>query len=247
MQKLILILLLIVSSFSLFGQKRGAQKIILNDGSQITGTIVEDSSDELKIKVTKPQVITVSKSQVNSIQDFHLYKQINPKDKGYYIQFSSSMLAGKNDFGEVYTTSFQLSNGYQFSNGLSVGVGSGIENFDISLLPVYADISFFPFNWRISPSAYIRTGYSFALAQDEMIYYDSYYGNGSDYKGGFMFNAGFGLTMYTWQRAAVSIGVGYLFQRISFKRNFYWWNLPYSNEYITDFNRFELKLGFLFR
>ena len=244
----IVLLLFLLTSFPLFAQRKGTQTLLLNDGSQVTGTIVSDSMGVYKVQVIEPQEVIVNKSQVSSIKTYYISEQFNPWDKGYYIHFTSSLLAGKNDWGDTYTMSFQLSNGFQLSKGFSLGLGSGIESFDVPLIPLYADICYHPFNWRVSPNIYLRTGYSFALVDEETIYYttDIMY-NDSYPKGGFLFNAGIGLTMFTWNRAAVTLGLGYRYQKVTVSRYNYWWSSTSAREQVTYFNRFELKLGFLFR
>ncbi len=228
-------------------QAQQKQTITLNDGSRISGTIVSDSNDSIKIKVIKPEIVSISKSDVNHVDGNRNSSQMLSKSKGYFMNFSSSLLAGKNDVESVYTISFHLSNGYQLSNGLSLGFGVGVEQMGAPLLPIYAEFTFHPWNKQPSPFVYLKSGYGFAFGREEeqIYYYDFAPYSSTEYKGGFMFNAGIGLISFTWLRSAVTVGIGYRFQRIS-EAHPYGWSGG-TREVITNFNRVELKFGFLFR
>jgi hypothetical protein len=167
------------------------------------------------------------------------------KRHGYSIRLSSSLLAGRNSEGNTRNLSFHLSNGYQFRNGLSIGFGTGFEELDVALLPVYADLRYHPFKSRLSPFVWTKSGWSFTIDDpDERQYY--YYGNYSESKGGFMFNAGTGIELASWRRNAVNIGIGYRYQKIIFKHLNYW-SEETTSELVTSYNRIEVQFGFIFR
>lgn len=246
MIKLIAPAIALLLSLSSLGQEKQKQIITLNDGSRLSGIIVSDTLDILRVRILGSQTLMVNKSDVLTIKPFENPIQTLSKTKGYYIHFTTSVLAGKNDLGNAYDMSFHLSNGYQLANGLRLGIGSGIERLGIPVIPLYADINYHPINSRISPYIYLKSGYGFALLDqdDQYSYYDEPI---SDSKGGLLFNAGAGIAMYTWQKAAVTIGVGYRYQRVTIFRSSYWWGGSSISEYETTFNRIELQLGFVFR
>ena len=135
------------------GQKQRKQTVVLNDGSRISGTIVTDSSDYLEIKVVVPQILKIRKAQVSSMEPVTYPVKVNQKTGGYFIHLSASILTGENELGNTTSYSFHLSNGYQFKNGLGVGIGSGLEEMEVSIIPLYADIRYYPLKTRISPYA----------------------------------------------------------------------------------------------
>jgi hypothetical protein len=227
------------------GQKQGKQTVVLNDGSRISGTIVTDSSDYLEIEVVVPQTLKIRKAQVSFIEPATYPVKVNHKTEGYFIQLSASILTGKNERGNTTSNSYHLSNGYQFKNGLGVGIGSGLEEMEVTIIPLYADIRYYPLKTRISPYASLKTGYGFA-ASDEDLEREFYYTPVTS-KGGFLFNAVAGISLYTWQRLAVNIGVGYRYQKITIIQEQYWWGGPSTKEIITHFNRIEVQLGITFR
>jgi hypothetical protein len=193
--------------------------------------------------VIVPQELKISKATVSSLEPVTYPVKVNQKTEGYFIQMSAGILTGENELGSTTSYSFHLSNGYQFKNGLGVGIGSGFEEMEISIIPLYADIRYYPLNTRISPYAQLKTGYGFA-ASDKDLEHDYYY-TPVDSKGGFLFNAIAGVSLYTWQRVAINIGVGY--QKIEISQEQYWWGGASTKETITHFNRIELQLGFTFR
>jgi len=237
--------LLVALTLTAAGQKQRRQTVVLNDGSRISGTISADSSAYLEIKVTVPQVLKISKAQVSYTEPLSYPVKGSQKTQGYFIQVSASILTGKNDLGNTTSHSFHLSNGYQFKNGLGVGIGTGLEEMDITLIPLYADVRYYPLKTRISPYAVLKTGYGFA-ASDKDLEREIYYGP-VDSKGGYLFNATAGISLYTWQRLAINIGVGYRYQKITISQEQYWWGGPSTKETVTHFNRFEIQVGFTFR
>jgi hypothetical protein len=246
MIKLLAPAIALLLSLSCIGQEKQKQIITLNDGSRLSGIIVSDSLDILRVNILGNQILSINKAEVLAIKPFENHVQTLSKTKGYYIHFTTSALAGKTDLGNAYDMSFHLSNGYQLANGLRLGIGSGIERLGVPVIPLYADINYHPINSRISPYIYLKSGYGFALLEEETYNY-YYYEPISDSKGGFLLNAGAGIAMYTWQKAAVTIGVGFRYQRVTIFRRNDWWGGSSTTEYETTFKRLELQLGFVFR
>ena len=228
------------------GQQR-KYNVVLNDGSRISGTIVADSAGYLDIRVTTPQIIRIGKSQVSSLETLAYPVKKNLKTEGYYIRFSTGILSGKNESGNQGSLSFHLANGYQFKNGLGIGIGSGIEELGVIIVPLYADLNYTPLSSGISPYAWLKTGYGFATS-DQAVMYEFYSSADTKTKGGFLFNTGAGISLYSWSRTAINIGIGYRYQKVTVSRDQYWWGTGISvRESITHFNRLELQLGFIFR
>ncbi len=241
--RILLFVILPVITLSVSAQKSKTETVILNDGTMIRGTIIADSSDYLKLRIKTPQVIILKKSQVHTAIN---HGKISISDKhGYYLRLSASYLAGHNSSGNDGNTSIQILNAYQFRNGLSVGIGTGIEKLDVLILPAYADIRFHPLKSRVSPFAWLSSGYGFPCSNrdDENNY--PYYSYGET-KGGIMFSAGSGIAIYSWERCAATMAIGYRYQRIKSEINNIW-SGESSRELLTDFNRIELQFGIIFR
>jgi hypothetical protein len=244
-KKIIFLFLLLVFTIVVSAQKRERQAVVLNDGTVIAGTIVADSSDFLKIKIKRPQVITLNKAQVYSTGRVRRSVYNPGEPQGYSIRLSASILAGRNSSGNKGSLSIHLSNGYQFKNGFGAGFGTGIEKLDAMVMPLFGEIKYQPFKTRLSPFIWIKSGYAFPLSErDGGDYY--YYGNYTESKGGIMFSAGSGLALYSWKRNAVNIGIGYRYQKLSYEQKNLW-NPESRNELITYFERIEIQFGFIFR
>jgi hypothetical protein len=237
--------LLLVLTIAVSAQKRERHAVVLNDGSVIAGTIVADSSDFLKIKIKRPQVITLNKGQVYSTDKVKRRVYKPGETYGYSIRLSASILAGRNSSGNKGSPSIHLSNGYQFRNGFGAGFGTGIEKLDVMTMPVFGELKYQPFKTRLSPFLWIKSGYAFPLSdKDGGEYY--YYGNYTETKGGLMFGVGSGLALYSWKRNAVNIGIGYRYQKLIYEQKNIW-NQELQNELVTYFDRIEIQFGFIFR
>jgi len=244
MHRLTAIAVCVLLTLSATGQHRKST-VVLNDGSRISGTIVGDSADYLDVKITSPQVIKIGREQVSSVEAVTYPVKRNMKTSGYYARINTSILSGKNENGNQGSISIHLSNGFQFGNGLAVGVGSGMEELDVVLVPLYADLRFTPLNTVLSPYAWIKTGYGFALSE----HYGSYVDDASadnEPEGGFLFNAGAGISLFTWKRTAVNIGLGYRYQKVTLNQPSYWWGGSSIRQTVTQYYRLEFHLGFVF-
>lgn len=234
----------VLFTLSATGQQR-RYTVVLNDGSRIRGAIVADSADYLDLKVMTPQVLRIGRSQVASVETVKYPVKRNHKTSGYYIRFSTSLLNGRSEDLIRKDISLNLSNGYQFSNGLAVGVGSGMEELELVLVPLYAEMRYTPLNTGVSPFAWIKAGYSFATS-DQAVTIVEYSSLDRESEGGFLFSAGAGLSMFTWKRTAISMGIGYRYQKVIFREDLYWWGGNSIRETVTHFNRLELQFGFTF-
>jgi len=243
-KRIIFVILFTAITIAVSSQKRERQKVVLNDGSVITGTIVADSNDFLKIKIKRPQVITLSKAHVFSTGTTRRSQYYFGEAKGYSIRLSTSLLAGGNERGNIGSLSIHLSNGYQFKSGLAAGFRTGIEQLDVVVMPVYGDLRYQPFKTRMTPFIWIKSGYGIPLSNNGKGVY--YYGNYTESIGGLMFNVGTGVALYTWNRNGINIGIGYRYQKLRFEDKNRWTN-EISNELVTSFKRIEVQFGFIFR
>jgi hypothetical protein len=236
---------LLVLAVSISAQRLDKQTVVFDNGSRLTGTILADSSDYLKLRITSPQIVTLKKSEISYTMPASDIEKPFIDRHGYWIRVSASALTGRNDEGNVGNMSFHFSNGYRFRNGISAGIGTGLEELDVAVMPLYADLRYNLFKTRISPYVWLKSGYSFAFGnRDEGHYY--YYGSYQEARGGFMFNTGAGIELASWRRNAVNIGIGYRYQTVTYKPG-YSWVEDMTNELITRFNRIEVQLGFIFR
>jgi hypothetical protein len=245
MIRIIFSLIFIVLALPAFSQRRTEQTLVLNNGSRLSGIIVNDTSGNYFIKLTVPQAISVPDSWVSSVEKMNSIQNRYSQRSGYYLRFGLSMLIGKSDESGTNMLSIGLSNGYKFRNGLMVGIGTGLEEMTMPLLPVYSELYYHPFNSHVSPFIFLKSGYGFSLMGDEETNY--WYGYSKESTGGFLLNAGAGILLQTWDKVGINIALGYRFQQVSVTENNNYSRNSYATEYITRFNRLELQLGFVFR
>ena len=183
-------IILVSLTVTLSAQKSEKQTIVLKGGSRLTGTILVDSSDYLKIRLRSPQVITLKKSEVSLTTPAQSIEKPVIDRYGDSIRISASVLTGLNSEGNIGSMSFHLSNAYQLRNGISIGFGTGFEELNVTVIPLYTDLRYHLLKTRLSPFVWIKSGWSFAfgtLDDGQYYYYDF-----PKAKGGLMFNAGTG-------------------------------------------------------
>lgn len=166
---------------------------------------------------------------------------------GYFIHPSVSNLAGKSTNEEPNSLSIHLLSAYKFRNGLSVGAGSGAEHLEMPLLPVYGYLRYDLNDSRATPYAWIKAGYGFSLEKDDAD--DPWYTSYRESSGGILLNAGIGIVLYSRKNMGVNMGVGYRFQKVSTTYHESTWGSEEESvrTVFTEFNRFELQLGIVFR
>jgi hypothetical protein len=245
MIRIIFSVIFIALALPAFSQRRTEQTLVLNNGSRLSGIIVSDTSGNYYLKLSTPQVISVPVSAVSTIESTDKVHERLSQRNGYYLHLGLSMLIGKSDESGTNMLSISLSNGYKFRNGLKVGIGTGLEEMTMPLLPVYSEVNYHPFNSHVSPFIFLKSGYAFSLAGDEETnYWDGY---SKESTGGLLLNAGAGILLQTWDKVGINIALGYRFQQVSVTENNNFSRNSYATEYVTRFNRLELQLGFVFR
>lgn len=235
----------VLLSLSASGQQR-KYTVVLDDGSRITGTIVGDSADYLDLRITSPQVIRLGRSHVSSVEAVKYPVKKNMNTSGYYARLSIGYLSGKNESGNQASLSLHLSNGYQFKNGLAVGIGSGMEELGVALVPIYADVRFTPLNSGLSPYVWLKAGHGFAIT-DRSVSYEDDASPDNNHEGGFLFNTGVGISVFSFRRTAVNVGIGYRYQKVTLNEDLNWWYGRNTVRHtVTEYYRLEFHLGFVF-
>lgn len=166
---------------------------------------------------------------------------------GYFIHPSLSNLAGKSTNDEPNTISIHLLSAYKFMNGLSVGAGSGIEHLGKPLLPAYGYLRYDLNAAGTTPYVWIKAGYGFSLESEDTD--DPWYTSYRESKGGMLFNTGIGIALFSRKNLGVNMGVGYRYQNVSTTYHETSWGSEEETirQVFTEFNRFELQIGIVFR
>lgn len=132
-------------------------------------------------------------------------------EKGYKGSIEVGFAAGA---GEVAHNrgEFLLVNGWQFNKWLSVGIGTGIQVWQVTqqvTLPLFADIEVTFMQKTISPYANLRAGYCWGLSQDDFLPKDGAY-----------FSPMIGFRWGMKKNTALKLGAGYLVQGSNIKQNY---------------------------
>lgn len=243
-QRLIPVCFLLILGMSLPTFAQETDHVYLKSGSVIRGTILEiEPVDHVKIQDLCGNIWYYSISDVEKITS-EPFDAGNRKDRelsgfkpGYVNLTSIGLLVGSAQNSQVAPFSLQMVNGYRAPNGLFVGIGTGIEFFSTSYLPLFFDIRYDLFGNDVVPYAVAKAGYGFPLTGDHSEYDISY-----TYSGGPLIGMGVGLKIRTRNHFAWDVELLYRHQETSYKEVYDWNNQEY--EYTDLFNRIEIRLGF---
>ncbi len=159
--------------------------------------------------------------------------------KGKYMAFFSlGLLPGSMDIIPTTPISLEMSHGL-FSNGIFIGGGMAVENFQPAFLPVFADLRFFlNTNKKIQPWIKMILGKNFLFPET----------SGSSNverknKGKIVTGVGAGLSYPVNSHNAFYFFLGYRYMKYNEEYKDYLQN-PVVNEY--KFNRMEFRIGLSF-
>lgn len=249
---LILGLLITIPSFA---QKRKQDVVYLKNGSIIRGTIVlQDPGKLIKLKTSDNSLWVFTNEQIDSITK-PVIVRIPPKT-GYFNLTETGFLAG--DYSNATRAIFSLINvnSWHFKNGISTGIGVGVELSKESYLPIVADVRYYFGQKRSVPFVSLQAGYSIPLggSYEQIIYaindirvnpvyfpgpVPNYSNDPISATGGFLVNPGIGIQTPLNENLAMTFGVGYRYMRYSYTRTDYKLDI--------DYNRLSLKIGLLFK
>jgi hypothetical protein len=253
MKSLILTLLLLLS-FDLSAQNGWQDVVYLKNGSKIKGMITEfvpnvsytiTTSDGSIfvcniadiVKITKEQVISstvpAKPDSLRVIPTPFEYPGSQEFTKGYrgIVELGYGLKSGK--YG-LDVTNFNFVNGYQLTEKMFVGVGTGIKYFtesEMTLIPLYADFKYSFLNQKVSPMFGFSAGFSF--------------NPNSGFEGeGFLFNPSLGTQIKGKNNMRYNISLNYQTQQLNFLV------LEPGGAFLTNVIRFSesagLTLGIVF-
>ena len=240
MNKIVSILLvtfLILSIQIVSAQKQSA--VYLKNGSIIYGKVLESIPDSIvKLQDKCDNIWVFEQSKIQSV---------NAPNKIYITEASPFQLSfnmGIAGFGGSYDTGLSLliSGIYHFNDRYYAGITSGVEHFEIPLLPIAAEFHADAFKRKTTPYIYLRAGYGFKLIEDEE---NNNYT--AEYKGGPMFGAGIGIKKRFSSEFAMTFSIGYRHQQTYEARDYLfndWWSSDYKRHYFN--NRTTFRVGFVF-
>jgi hypothetical protein len=214
--------------------------IYLKNGSVIKGMIIEfvpNTSYTIKtadgslfvckiediVKITKEEVAgTKSDAGKSTKTDAYEFKP------GYRGVLEGGFAAKSGKYG-LNVTSFNFVNGYQLSEQMYVGLGTGFRYFndaDFTLIPLFADFKYAFLNQKISPIVGLGAGYTF--------------NPDNGFQGeGFLFNPSLGVQYRLGKKMRLNLSLNYQTTQMNF--------LQVSNDLKYTYNiiRFSESAGFI--
>jgi len=219
---------------STFAQSSKTEDVLyLKNQWVIRGKILEQNNNSIKIQSHEGNIFVFPAGDIEKISQEKIWGNFVYKDHGF-ANFTElgPLIAGKTTIDGVTTAafSFQTVNGYKFCQYAMAGIGIGADLYATqTVLPVFAsfrgDLSK---TGSVIPFYFADGGYGINITQN------SY--NGTAFKGGIMYAAGFGIKIPFNRNAGFLLSFGYRYQKTSY---------TYNNT-ATDvtYNRLAVRAGF---
>jgi hypothetical protein len=123
-------------------------------------------------------------------------------------------------------------------NKVYAGIGTGLEFFEMTYIPVIAELRFK--RRTIGPSIYFQAGYTMPIKKEGTVDNSKY-----SFEPGILINPGISYTFGFSQGTAFTISIGYRYQKTSAKQLERYYNDDYLR--IDKLNRMNLRFGYSFR
>ncbi|MEZ4773504.1 MAG: hypothetical protein R3D00_10010 [Bacteroidia bacterium] len=238
--------------------------LYLKNGWVLRGTLIGSANDSLVRIETRDQnlfvfphaevlraeqKVWVAKRTSRPVPAYRTTKEINYRDKGYFLLAQIGTLAGSvstvnNENPNVFNP--HIINGYRFNHFVSAGAGVGINLLDRgAYMPVFLDVRGDLLKQKMTPHYYTNVGYAIPLyAREDVV---GWWGEPimTDFnaKGGILMDGGAGVKIYTPSGFAWLLTGGYRFQQVeeSYKT---WGDVLISEKYTI--RRISLQVGVMF-
>ena len=239
-----------------FAPKKGY--IHLKNGTVLKGKYIY-SPDFDKIRV-----ITSTESRVFDASEVEKISTKSPKSEAKSAEPSDSfspyrffsynewgILVGNSDNNVKTPVMFHTSFNYTVLPDFSIGVGTGVEIYNETYLPVFANLMYkFSGDKRISPYVMLQGGYEIPIEGTRMKYADIGIPSWNSIwyptqtldmkaKGGFLIGPSVGFTYRMSEGFAMGLSVGYRHHSLRYTADD-----DYSMR--VNYNRLSIKLGFIF-
>lgn len=255
MKKLVLLFLAFIMAFNVFAQSEKGY-VYLKNGSVLKGKYAYLENDQ-KVKIESSgniwifnmnEIDSISKKRIRTLDD----AEKTLSSSKFFYRTELGVLVGSSENSQTAPFSMSASANYILYSRLSAGLGLGVEFFNETYMPVFANFEYRLKESSSAPYAFLKVGYQVPLEESNAIYYDvypiwssvapwpgEYSQEGFDTKGGFLINPGVGYQQMFSQGFGMSFAVGYQFHRLNYEG---------ENDYSldVDYNRLTIKVGIIF-
>jgi len=160
----------------------------------------------------------------------------NSKVKGYYNYTSIGTLVGSKGDENTYISSLIMEHNYQFNKRIAIGIVTGIEWFDVSVLPLGPNLKLFA-PQRNNASFFLGLSGGYAMALEDMEFPDF---EVTDTKGGYFMNSEIGYLFPSLRNYKLFVAIGYRYHEFELTRQDWLLN---QVDRKTKYNRFSLRVG----
>lgn len=255
MKKFALLFLAFTLAFTVFAQSEKGY-VYLKSGSVLKGKYAYlENKQKVKLE-TSGNIWIFNANEIDSISSKRI-RTFDQSEKSLtnsklFYRTELGVLVGNSDNSQSAPFSMSASANYFLLSRLSTGLGLGVEFFNETYLPVFANFEYRLKESSSSPYAFLKIGYQIPLEESNAIYYDvypiwssfapwphDYSQEGFDTKGGLLINPGIAYQQMFSQGFGMSFAVGYQFHRLNYQG---------ENDYSLDidYNRLTIKVGIVF-
>lgn len=241
--KLYLTLLILLLTCSLTYSQKAKHTVFLKNGTIIRGEIIDINPEKgIKIKYSN-QIFFFPYNEIDDV-NMGKTKQAKPIPEktqltGLRNKTTLGILAGNNGSDQKAPLSFTSSIAYHLNPKLSLGLGSGLEFYQETVLPVFIETQYNINSKKTSPFIYAHGGWAFAIDDRESNSMQTF-----ESLGGLRYGTGIGCILWFNSNTGIVLQAGYQFQEIEIhKTESYVQN---NSILIDEYKRFALKIGFYF-
>ncbi|MBI3134173.1 MAG: DUF2715 domain-containing protein [Bacteroidetes bacterium] len=196
--------------------------VYLKNGSAIRGEVTKNDSTGVSLKTRDGSYWNFQTDEVIRVEKYAV--EIRPS--GFYNKTSFGIMGG-----DQLGASLRVVNGYTFNPHWDLGLGVGLESFLWDpYIPIFAEGRYSIFQGSTRPFVSAHAGYELPLRNMEFN------------KGGLTAGIDVGITHYFSNHVGISTSAGYRYAYL--RENNSWWDDFVT---ISQINRFEIRLGFVFR
>ncbi len=254
MKPVIISLIIVCVSLSVFAQESPSDVIILNNGDRLVGEIIKyQQNSKLILRQADGNEIEILSEDINRIiqevsdgRTIETAKPYSPKKRtylkprtnGWYVISQLAFAMGRNDdTGLALGAGISAIGGYQFKQSLGIGIGLGLDNYarrGETIYPIFVDIrTYLPIKKK--PAAYyiaLNGGYGIAFKRESI--------GINEAKGGYLVYPAIGFRTSTKEGVDVNIDAGIKLQKASFTRDLFNGDVEVRD---LTFQRFAVRVG----
>lgn len=244
MKNFLMVIVLLGTAFlSLQAQKNLVDVVYLKNGSIIRGSITEIVPDSIvKMEMAGGSMLIFKSNEVKLISKEAVQKKERIKNvslsRGYRFGFDGGWIFASSDNNNKSPFSIHIINHYHVFSSTAVGIGGGIEFFDITQAPLFLDLRQYLNRKSYAVYLFVQGGALFPVGPNHY----QRYGYLTKGKEGYMVNPGLGFLFPLGERAGMTVSISYRYQEMKSVIEDY-----YKTDYrLTEkMNRVNLRIGFM--